>query len=722
MKVTYLLKYLIVLVTGVLLISSCKKESSDPNWDVDILAPLLKSTLTIDDIVADSLTNINPDSSISLVYQNEIYRFNLDSLFSIPDTSIEYTAKLSNLDLGTIEITLRKSLGDIALYDLDENGYVVGGLYDIIMTGHNTGNPTAIAAIDQQIYDLNADLTDYFQTITVIDGYIDIEFDNGMPIDFEKVAMELRNHSNSLVILQDTFDLVPAFSSESHSRSIAGKTIEGNLDATVMFESPGSSGDVTIDTSMAMEVTIRVRDVSIESATAVFPSQNIVDQGSTTSFNNNDIQLTYAIVREGKIYVQVFNTIEEDLHYEFTVPGAIKNSNQLAISGTVPAASGGNPGQSTINSNIAGYTLNLKGIGPIEQQVSSDLNGNGFTDADTVNTLYYTLTGRIDSSGNLISLSLNDSVYVNVSFTDIIPEYAKGYLGQEIVSVSGTEEFDIFTNILDGTFNLDDVKLSISVANQIGVAGDVAINSIIAKNTSNNNTVNLDIPSQYDPFAIAKPFDPNTTIVPITPTINTIILDKSNSNSDELIEIMPDIFDYSLDFQINASTPPPPLATGTDFVYYNSEVVASLDIEIPLSFIANNITLIDTAKFSLNETDVENINGGKIILYADNGYPLNAVVQLYLLDEFDMMIDSLLPNNATIEAGNYDFTTDKVSSKKKTKIEIPIPVNRIGDLINTKKIKIVTRFTTNPYNTYVKIYSTYSIDIILVGDFSYHVN
>ena len=48
---------------------SCRKENKKPSWDVDVIAPLVKSTLTINNLIPDSLLNINPDNSLDIVYR-----------------------------------------------------------------------------------------------------------------------------------------------------------------------------------------------------------------------------------------------------------------------------------------------------------------------------------------------------------------------------------------------------------------------------------------------------------------------------------------------------------------------------------------------------------------------------------------------------------------------------------------------------------------------------
>jgi hypothetical protein len=64
---------------------SCKKEGN-PSWDVDVQLPLLNSSLSINDLIPDSLLQVGSDNSLTLVYKNPIYTINLDSLVNIPDT------------------------------------------------------------------------------------------------------------------------------------------------------------------------------------------------------------------------------------------------------------------------------------------------------------------------------------------------------------------------------------------------------------------------------------------------------------------------------------------------------------------------------------------------------------------------------------------------------------------------------------------------------------
>ena len=82
------LKKVIFFILSLATLFACRKDFEKPSWDVDILAPLIKTSLTLDDLLADSVIQVNPDTSIKLVYQSNIFDVDMDSLLKIPDTTI----------------------------------------------------------------------------------------------------------------------------------------------------------------------------------------------------------------------------------------------------------------------------------------------------------------------------------------------------------------------------------------------------------------------------------------------------------------------------------------------------------------------------------------------------------------------------------------------------------------------------------------------------------
>ena len=109
----------IVLIIGVLFLTilSCKHEIEDPNWTVNLVAPIAKTELTLTDLLSDSIITIDTlnDESLLLVYMLDGIDTNLNYLvddgglefdysdnimipsFKIPDISLEFEASLGRL-------------------------------------------------------------------------------------------------------------------------------------------------------------------------------------------------------------------------------------------------------------------------------------------------------------------------------------------------------------------------------------------------------------------------------------------------------------------------------------------------------------------------------------------------------------------------------------------------------------------------------------------------
>src|SRR5271165_7041429 len=80
-------KFLILAALVLIIWTGCKRNPNQERWDTNILAPLVNSTLTLKNLINDTLLKTNADSTINLVYQSSLYSFTLDSLFVIPDTT-----------------------------------------------------------------------------------------------------------------------------------------------------------------------------------------------------------------------------------------------------------------------------------------------------------------------------------------------------------------------------------------------------------------------------------------------------------------------------------------------------------------------------------------------------------------------------------------------------------------------------------------------------------
>ncbi len=82
-----LLRKICVLVLILVVFHGCRKPVS-ANWDVDVVFPVVKSSLNIKNFIGDSIFSADNTGLLSLNVTREITAIKLDSLLNLPDTSI----------------------------------------------------------------------------------------------------------------------------------------------------------------------------------------------------------------------------------------------------------------------------------------------------------------------------------------------------------------------------------------------------------------------------------------------------------------------------------------------------------------------------------------------------------------------------------------------------------------------------------------------------------
>ncbi|TND02863.1 MAG: hypothetical protein FD123_4010 [Bacteroidetes bacterium] len=97
------MRKLLIISSAVLVLGSgsCRKEGA-PFWDTGVMAPLAHTTLTVDNLVPDSLQQVNGDQSVTIVYSNDFFNFTSDSLYTIPDTTLTNSY---NWPFGSLTVT-----------------------------------------------------------------------------------------------------------------------------------------------------------------------------------------------------------------------------------------------------------------------------------------------------------------------------------------------------------------------------------------------------------------------------------------------------------------------------------------------------------------------------------------------------------------------------------------------------------------------------------------
>jgi hypothetical protein len=487
--------------------------------------------------------------------------------------------------------------------------------------------------------------------------------------------------------------------------------IDNLLPDSILQANPDSSLKIVYETDVFkinIDTLFKIPDTSIRQAFNIpiavtfNPGQMVVNNNtSETTYALPSVQLRTTTVKSGSVHYRIKSYINEETNFIYSIPSAKLNGNAFLINVVVPAAVGDVPGIYDATYDLSNYVIDLTGIYH-----------------NKVNTLYTTFSASVSASGSPVLVNNTDSIIIENTFNDLIPYYAKGYFGQNTFNIGPeTTDFDIFKRIVDGTIQLEDVNFNFKIKNPIGLDARIYINNLSSINTRTNTTINLSNSIVGSPININRASESGGTVYPYNVTFP---LTTTNSNIKPMLENLPDKFGYDIEIIAN---PLGNVSGSNDFIYSDNLLNASLNMEIPLSLVATNLTLVDTIDVNISGGEVENVNSATFTLFADNGFPFDATLQMYLLNETNGITDSIFSTINNIDEAPVNSNL-RVTSKRLTKLSVPIAESKLDLLLNTKKMLMKVKFNTAAQPQYIKIYSDYSIDVKLVGDVNYsiHVN
>jgi hypothetical protein len=663
------MKRLLFFALAALLLFACKHELERPTWDAEMIVPLVHTKMTINNILSDSNLNVfeNDEGFINLVYEESFIDINLDTLIKIDAIADEQTHTLDSASFADVVISDTATIGE-TITEIP--------LGTILLPDGSTNTIPALVGIANGDT-INIDASEYFETMTLYRGMLIIKIKNGYPTDISNVSLTLINATNQNIVATFSFPLIPSGSIVSDSVSIAGQTIDENLYAILNnMDINASNGPVLIDYSDAIITTITISDIGITEATAVFPEQQLTETLKEHIFNLGSAQIKEIGIKEGTVTVNVLSTLPNGKMI-YNIPSLKKNGVPFT-SGDMIIPEATNTDLTTFDFDFQGYVLDLTGQ-------------EGRLGGDTVNTIYTESYTFIDYTGTLETINHTDSFYSFVDFY-FIPEYAKGYMGQDTIEIEPKEDsFDIFNSMNASNFELKEVNLKIKIDNYIGADFQIDLLELKGRNEKTNDEVVL-VNNEIIDLNRATLSNNN---LPINQTTSELIIP-----AEEFISILPNKVISAANIYLN----PNGQSIIQDFLYPEYPIEATINIDIPLSLITEDLSFIDTT-----EVDLPNSNDyiiEKVYLKIDNGLPFEADLQLILLDENNLVIDTLL-NNATITGAQVDGNNIVINSTTTT-IEIDYT-----DFESVKRMVSISAFTTQPINQFIDIYSHYGLEITL---------
>ncbi len=149
-----------------------------------------------------------------------------------------------------------------------------------------------------------------------------------------------------------------------------------------------------------------------------------------------------------------------------------------------------------------------------------------------------------------------------------------------------------------------------------------------------------------------------------------------------------------------------------DFAYDTTGLGASIDISVPLSLIASNLTLVDTVDFSLDPINDQEFSG-LLHLLVDNGFPLSSDIRMTFLDGNGVVVDSIVTTNV-IQPG--EVIGGRVENEVRTINTIPLDDVRFNNLAAARKLIFTVIFDSGSSTEYRQIYNDYTIDFTITSE------
>ncbi|MDX9752041.1 MAG: hypothetical protein RBT71_13255 [Flavobacteriales bacterium] len=423
----------------------------------------------------------------------------------------------------------------------------------------------------------------------------------------------------------------------------------------------------------------------------------LLNSDEVHQFDLDDVQLRHLVLREGMLELDVRNMVASPVVGTFDLPGATFADGTSQITATVGPGSPAQPATETRFKDLAGTVMDLRG---------PQLN--------TTNTLRMVVSVVLDPTGEGASVTALDSVNSLVRYSGLVPQYAQGYFGSRLVEVEpDTSDLDIFSNIVGGTLDLDHVTLRMNVENGVGVDLQVHLHQLTAINTRTGTQVDLDHAVLQAPINLTRAQDTGNGPLP---TFFSTTLDQGNSNVDLFVENLPDRLAYSLDLHIN---PLGDISNGHDFLYFESELRARLELEVPLRLAADELTLQTYARPDLGSGG-GGVQHATLNVYATNGFPFGARLEVDVVDDADAV-------QRTIEVGGQIATalTDGsgvVTAPTTSQLTAAFPPDALQLVRQGARLRLRAVFNTADQPGHVQLMEHHRLDLQLSIAANYLIN
>jgi hypothetical protein len=333
------------------------------------------------------------------------------------------------------------------------------------------------------------------------------------------------------------------------------------------------------------------------------------------------------------------------------------------------------------------------------------------------NTIVQSNTITLNPNADTALITYGQGLKTEITYQNIVAEYLEGYFGQQTIDIPlDTANINLVENFSSSNFMLYDATLNFKILNEFGAEFAGSLSNIKSVNLGGASLVPLTT-KQLSNINIDRATKVGATVFKSTKIIS---LTSANSNIVPFLSNIPNKLTYQGGVSLN---PLGNISGYNDFAFYNKGIRVLAEIIIPMRFNTNNFTLKSTTDVDFtNIKQLDNVKSGNLVILVKNGYPFKTTLQAYLLNKQNQVLDSLfVPSQNIIEAGQLD-NQNIVTASTNSKILVPINVEKIKKLKQSKFIQVVTKFIMPPNPPDIKIYENYKYNVNIVAELNYNVS
>lgn len=345
---------------------------------------------------------------------------------------------------------------------------------------------------------------------------------------------------------------------------------------------------------------------------------------------------------------------------------------------------------------------------------------NHFVVANYTGTNPVNVSGTIDLTDYIMDFS-NDEVEVRYIATNAAGErkylqnmvlqfhefeysLIQGYFGQYEFDLPGdTILINLFETAIDGSLNIEDPKINLKISNSFGVPIGMIAESLTAETMSEGT---MDVHTVLDD---GIDFNYPSLMEIGQSKITNVGANKDNSNLSEIISSNP----RKLSYELGALANPDNDASITGFILDTSRFAVDVEVELPVWLSASNFTVEEVSEFDASFFD--DIESAEFKLITENGLPIEAGVQVYFMDENNVVLDSLFNSgNMTLIPAAEVNGEGEVTAKSSSENIAEFSIDRIAKIQNATQISIKGIVSTAEMGTVtVKFYTNYGMSFKL---------